>query len=74
MSARQRLLIVALTLATVAAVTVLMLRHQARVLAAQAARHDPLRADCPRDAASAPAGCPGSAMPVMVLPAQAVQR
>lgn len=74
LSGRQRLLIVLLTLATVAAVSVLMLRHQARVLGLKAARQASARPDCPSDAASAPPGCPGSAMPVTVLPAPAAQR
>lgn len=73
---RQRLLVVLLTLATVAALSVLMLRHQARVLGAKAAREVaavPGRPDCAASAAVGaqgprPAGCPGSPMPVRVLP------
>jgi hypothetical protein len=69
-SSRLRRWIVLLTLLTVVAIAVLMLRPQMRLAAAKAARADAAAlAACPPDAASAAPGCPGSRMPVLMLPA-----
>ena len=64
------LLIVALTLATVVLIAVEMLKPHMQLMNAKAARADAaLLAACPPGAASAAAGCPGSRLPVLVLPA-----
>ena len=69
-SNRLRGWIVVLTLVTVGALAALMLRPQWRLLAAKAARADAAAlAACPPDATRAAPGCPGSRMPVLVLPA-----
>jgi hypothetical protein len=66
---RRKLLIVALTLTTVIGLAVLMLEPHRLLTAAKAARADAAAlAACPPDAASAAPGCPGSAMPVLLLP------
>ena len=62
---RHKLLLVALTLATVLGLAYVLQRPHQRLVAAKAARQD---AACQADAASRPAGCPGAPMPVMVLP------
>ena len=66
---RRMLLIVALTLATVAGLAVLMLEPHRLLMGAKSARADAAAlAACPSDAASAAPGCPGSVMPVLMLP------
>ena len=66
---RRKLLIVALTLATVVGIAVVMLRPHQQLLTAKAARAEAAAlAACPPGAASAAPGCPGSAMPVLMLP------
>ena len=67
---QRKLLIVALTLATVIGLALLMLQPQRLLSAAKAARAEAAAlAACPPGAASAAPGCPGSAMPVLMLPA-----
>ena len=62
--------IVLLTLATVIGIALAMLRPQARLSAAKLARAEAARlVACPPGAASALPGCPGSVMPVLMLPA-----
>lgn len=69
-SNRLRRWIVLLTGITVVGLTLLMLRPQMQLLAAKAVRADAAAlAACPPDAASAAPGCPGSRMPVRMLPA-----
>ena len=69
-SNRLRRWIMVLTLLTVVGLTLLMLRPQMQLLAAKAARADAAALlACPPDAASAAPGCPGSRMPVLMLPA-----
>ena len=69
-SGRLRGWIVVLTLVTVVSLAALMLRPQLRLLAAKAERAAAAeQAACPPDAASAAPGCPGSRMPVRMLPA-----
>ena len=69
-SGRQRLLIVLLTVATVVTVAAFMLRPHAQLTAAKAKRAEAARlVACPPGAASALPGCPGSVMPVLMLPA-----
>jgi hypothetical protein len=61
--------IVVLTLFTVLGLAALMLRPQQQLMAAKAARAEAAAlAACPPDAASAAPGCPGSRMPVLMLP------
>ena len=68
-SRRLRGAIWVLTLLTVASLAGLMLRPQLRLLATKAERAAAAeRAACPPDAASAAPGCPGSRMPVRMLP------
>ena len=63
--------IVVLALATVVGVPWLMIQPHLKLRAAKAARAEAAaRAACPPSAASAAPGCPGSRMPVMVLPAR----
>lgn len=65
---RRKLLIVGLTLATVVGIAVVMLRPHQQLMAAKAARAEAAAlAACPPGAASAAPGCPGSAMPVVML-------
>lgn len=67
---RLRAWIVGLTLVTVVGIAVLMVQPHLQLRAAKAARAEAAaRSACPGDAASAAPGCPGSTMPVMVLPA-----
>ena len=74
-SGRQRLWIVVLTLVTVIGIALIMLRPQARLSAAKLARAEAARlAACPPGAASAMPGCPGSDMPVLMLPAPGDKR
>ena len=62
--------IVLLALATVVGLPWLMIQPHLKLRAARAARAEAAaRAACPPDAASAAPGCPGSRMPVMLLPA-----
>lgn len=76
-SSRLRSWIVLLTLLTVLAIAALMLRPQLRLLAAKADRAEKAEkaadaaalAACPPDAVNAAPGCPGSRMPVLMLPA-----
>ena len=64
------LLIVALTVATVVLIAVEMLKPHMQLMNAKAARADAAHlAACPPGAASAAPGCPGSLLPVLVLPA-----
>ena len=71
-SRRQRFWIVVLTLATVIGIALAMLRPQARLTAAKLERAEAARlVACPPGAASALPGCPGSAMPLLMLPAPA---
>ena len=64
------LLIVALTVATVVLIAVEMLKPHMQLMNAKAARADAAHlAACPPGAASAAPGCPGSRLPVLVLPA-----
>ncbi len=66
---RRRVLLALLAVAMVAAIAALMLRPHQQLMGAKSARADAKRAvDCPPGAASAAPGCPGGAMPVMVLP------
>jgi hypothetical protein len=66
---RRRWLIVLLTLATVALIGVEMLKPHMQLMNAKAARADAAKlAACPPGAASVAAGCPGSTMPVLMLP------
>jgi hypothetical protein len=66
---RRRWLIVALTLTTVGLIGVEMLKPHMQLMNAKAARADAAAlAACPPGAASIAAGCPGSAMPVLMLP------
>jgi len=67
-SIRQKLWLLALTLATVLGLAYVLQRPHQQLLAVKAARH---AAECRADAASRPADCPGARMPVMVLPAPA---
>ena len=70
LSNRLRGWIVLLTLVTVLGLAALLLRPQWHLLAAKAARADAAAlAACPPDATRAAPGCPGSRMPVLVLPA-----
>lgn len=72
LSGRHHLLIAALTLATVVLIAAQMLRPSRDLAVAKATRAEAARLlACPPGAASAAAGCPGSTMPVMVLPAPA---
>lgn len=64
-SARQKLVLLAVTLATVLGLAYVLQRPHQQLLALKAARH---AADCQADAASRPAGCPGARMPVLLLP------
>lgn len=78
-SRRLRVWIVVLTLVTALGIAALMLRPQLRLLAAKADRLDRAaaaqKADaarqpaCPPDAVQPAPGCPGSRMPVSMLPA-----
>lgn len=69
-SPRLRRWIVVLTLVTALGLALLLLQPQLRLLAAKAARADAAAlAACPPGQASAAPGCPGSPMPVRVLPA-----
>ena len=66
---RRKRLIVALTLATVTGLFALMLEPHRLLMGAKAARAEAAaKAACPPDAASAAPGCPGSVMPVLMLP------
>lgn len=66
---RRRLLVGVLTVVTVVVGTVLMFRPHQRLMGAKAARAEADRlAACPPGAASAAAGCPGSLLPVVVVP------
>ena len=69
-SARLRRWIVVLALATVVGVPWLMIQPHLQLRAAKAARTEAAAlAACPPGAASAAQGCPGSRMPVFMLPA-----
>lgn len=65
-SGRQKLLLMALTMATVLALVYVLQRPHQQLLAVKAARH---AAACQSEAASRPADCPGALMPVLLLPA-----
>ena len=66
---QRRVLIVLLTLATVTVLAVEMLRPHMQLMNAKAAQAEAAaRAACPPGAASVAAGCPGSPMPLMMLP------
>jgi hypothetical protein len=68
-SQRLKGLIVLLTLGTVVGLAALMLEPHRLLMGAKATRADAAaRAACPPDAASAAPGCPGSTMPVLVMP------
>ncbi len=63
--------ILLLVLVTVVGLPWLMIQPHLKLRAAKAARAEAAaRAACPPDAASAAPGCPGSPMPVMMLPAR----
>ena len=63
--------ILLLVLVTVVGLPWLMIQPHLKLRAAKAARAEAAaRAACPHDAASAAPGCPGSRMPVMMLPAR----
>ena len=64
-SARQKLMLLAVTLATVLCLTYVLQRPHQQLVALKAARH---AAECQVDAGSRPAGCPGARMPVLLLP------
>jgi hypothetical protein len=67
-SARQKLWLLLLTLATVAGLAYVLQRPHQQLVQFKAARH---AAECRGDVASRPPDCPGARMPVMVLPAAA---
>lgn len=64
-SARQRLWLLLLTLATVLGLAYVLQRPHQQLVADKAARH---RALCAAVVASRPADCPGARMPVLLLP------
>ncbi len=67
---RRKALIVLLTLTTVGVLAVEMLKPHMQLMNAKAARADAAaRIACPPGAATVAAGCPGSTMPVLMLPA-----
>ena len=65
-SARQRLWLLLLTVATVLGLAYVLQRPHQLLVASKAARH---HASCQGDAASRPPDCPGARMPVLLLPA-----
>lgn len=65
---RQKLLLMALTAATVLGLVYVLQRPHQQLLAVKAARH---AAACQAEAASRPVDCPGTLMPIVLLPAQA---
>lgn len=70
LTGRERVLIVVLTLVTVLAIMANMLRPAIRLALAKDARAEAARlAACPPGASNPAPGCPGTTMPVMVLPA-----
>ncbi len=71
-TARRKVLIVLLTLSTVGVIAVEMLKPHMHLMNAKAARAEAAaRIACPPGAASVAAGCPGSTMQVLILPAGA---
>lgn len=70
-SARQKLWLLLLTLATVAGLAYVLQRPHQHLVEVKAARH---ALACQDEAASRPPDCPGARMPVMVLPAAPASR